>query len=155
LRGISSESIEELGEFSRQVYMILNRDKIQELLSQIEVITIGTRIDSPGIISGFGHRVLLCLRNLGLKKAGENDGVVPLLSSRLSDERHFQLDHLSHTGAVTLQLERGSQFDDILMEVLSGTSPAKLSEHPRPALGAPFEEHSAESLVPSDQQGIL
>lgn len=95
-------AVEELTELNRQVYMIMNRGKIIQLLSEVEVVTVGSSFDWPEKPEGFANRIGFYMSQLIKKHAGPNDGMVPESSTRIANEKHFELRQVSHLGAIPL-----------------------------------------------------
>lgn len=121
----SPQAVEELTELNRQVYMIINRSKITQLMSEVEIVTVGSSFDWSGKPEGLVNRLGFYMNQLIRKHAGPNDGVVPESSTRIANEKHIELRQVSHLGAIEL--------------VPFG--------YPSLSLLAPFEERSAEGPV--------
>lgn len=100
--GGSVKALEEVSEFSRQVYMIIHRQEIQKVLTQVPVVTVGSTFEWTKKSETWFDRVSKYFYRLILKHAGPNDGLVPAQSTRILGEPHIELDNVTHLGAVTL-----------------------------------------------------
>lgn len=98
----SPQAVEELTELNRQVYMIINRGKIMQLMSEVEIVTVGSSFDWQVKPEGLLNRIGFFVNQLIVKHAGPNDGVVPESSTRIANEKHVELRQVSHLGAIPL-----------------------------------------------------
>lgn len=124
-RKLSIEAIEELTELNRQVYMILNRTKIQKLLNEIEIITVGSSFVWKQKPQNWKERVVLFFNQLIAKHSGPHDGVVPERSTRIANESHLQFSDVSHLGSVKMsedQVELNEEIQTQLGAKLLGPS---------------------------------
>ncbi len=125
---VSMGALEELSEMNRQVYMILNKERIQKMMSEVPVVSVGTSFEFPFGGKSFGDRLLTQVQRLIAKHAGPNDGMIPLFSARVSSEVHIQLEGISHTSLVTPAFAVASEVQSLMKQLLS-LSPSKLSEY--------------------------
>jgi len=122
---ISIEAIEELTELNRQVYMILNQTKIQNLLNKIEIITVGSSFEWKQKPLNWKERVVLFFNQLIANHSGPHDGLVPERSTRIANESHLQLRDVTHLGSVKIledQVELNEEIQTQLGSKLLGPS---------------------------------
>jgi len=97
------KAIEELSEMNRQIYMILNRSEIHKVMKEVEIMTVGSLCDWDRKPEGWKDRFARFVHRYVSKHAGENDGLVPLQSTRIGNESHLDLFDVSHLASVLLQ----------------------------------------------------
>lgn len=100
--GANITALEELSEMNRQVYMILNKSKLVEVLSEVEIVTVGSTFEWEKKSENWKDRLQKHLHKIVKKYAGDNDGYVPLQSTRIGNEPHVHLFNVTHLGSVTL-----------------------------------------------------
>lgn len=132
--GCSMKAIEEMSELNRQVYMIINKEKLRNLITNVNVVTVGTTFDMPLSSENFVEKVLKRLQKLVTSYAGANDGLVPLISTRISNEPHVQLENMTHFSSVTPSLSVVSEIEDVTRNILRSIKTAKPSERPSKSL---------------------
>ena len=98
----SPQAVEELTELNRQVYMIINRSKIMEMMSEVEVVTVGSSFQWGAKPEGILNRVGYLMNRLITQHSGPNDGIVPESSTKIANEKHVKLSQVSHLGAIPL-----------------------------------------------------
>lgn len=144
--GISMHSLEELSEMNRQVYMILNKEKLQTLMNEVSVVSVGTSFDLPLSGKGLRDRLLNQVHRLISKHAGLNDGMIPLFSTRVSGEAHIQLEGISHTSLVTPAFAVANEVQSLMKKLLSDVKPdfssSGLSGYRPQSLSVQSEERS-------------
>jgi hypothetical protein len=133
-------AVEEMSEFNRQVYMILNRSAISELLSNCEVTTIGTTFQWKAKPEGWLQKLLHFFNGLIAKQSGPNDGWVPEKSTRISNEAHHSIDQVTHLGSIKALQNSNAQNEKAMI--------LKLSEYPKKFLLVQSEGHNVEEPVP-------
>jgi hypothetical protein len=139
---LSIEAIEELTELNRQVYMILNRTKIQKLLNEIEIITVGSSFVWEQKPQNWKERVVLFFNQMIAKHSGPHDGVVPERSTRIANESHLQLNDVTHLGSVKMTDELVELNEEIQTQL--GAKLLGPSGYPHLSLLARPAEHNVE-----------
>ena len=94
-------ALEELSELNRQVYMILHRQEIQKILNEVDVVSLGSSFDWNQKPETWAVRIQQYFYQLIQKYAGANDGLVPILSTRILNEPHVEMKNVTHMGSVT------------------------------------------------------
>ncbi|MFN9065845.1 MAG: hypothetical protein ACK5V3_01345 [Bdellovibrionales bacterium] len=134
------KAVEEMSEFNRQVYMILNRSAISELMQNCEVVTIGTTFQWKVKPTGIIQRLSLYCNKLIFKQSGPNDGCVPECSTKIFNEAHHKIEQVTHLGSIRVLHGSNAQNEKAMI--------LKLSEYPKKFLLVPSEGHIAEEPVP-------
>lgn len=127
------EVIEEMTEFNRQVYMILNRSQIQKLMTEKNIVTVGTTFEWKVKPETWTQKVLFKFNKLIAKHAGPNDGWVPEKATRIAKEEHLSLAQITHLGSLSTMKNSNTDDEEIML--------SKLSEYPKQFLLVPSEEH--------------
>jgi hypothetical protein len=140
LIGWPVSAVEEMSEFNRQVYMILNRSSIAELMSNCEVVTIGTTFEWKAKPVGGLQKLMHFFNRLIAKHSGPNDGWVPEKSTRIANETHHSLEQVTHLGSVRAIQSSNAQTEKAMI--------LKLSEYPRKFLLVPSEGRNVEEPSP-------
>ncbi len=155
-KGVPFKAIEELSELSRQVYMIVNREKIQKLLSEIPTMTIGTSLEMPFQSITVSEKLMKSVHRLVSKYSGPHDGWVPLFSTRLSTESHIQWENTSHWDLAAG--EKSAEIKNLIYQFINdphiSVKPLELAESPAKFPWGPSEEHSDSRLDRSYQLEI-
>lgn len=128
--GCSVSAIEEMSELNRQVYMIVNKEKIRSLLKNVSVVSVGSTFEMPFKPENIFERVMNRIHRLVSKYAGANDGLVPLQSTRISNEPHMQLENIPHMNMVTPSFVAGPEVENLTRNILKSVKPLKLAEYP-------------------------
>jgi hypothetical protein len=133
-------AVEEMSEFNRQVYMILNKSAISELMVSCEVTSVGTTFQWKSKPEGWLQKLMHYFNGLIAKQSGPNDGWVPEKSTRISNETHHLIDQVTHLGSIkTLQTSSAQNEKAMIL---------KLSEYPKKFLLVQSEGHNVEEPVP-------
>lgn len=136
LARVPIEVFEEMSEFNRQVYMILNRNSVLEIINQIPVTTVGTTFEWKSEPQGLINRILFKFNGLIQNQSGPNDGWVPEKSTRISTETHHSITQVTHLGSIrTLKSTNETDLDSML---------SVLSEYPKQFLLVRSEERISE-----------
>lgn len=125
--GCEMKALEELSELNRQVYMIINKEKIRRLLANVSVITVGTSFELPFSAETKFEKVMKRIQSLVSKHAGVNDGLVPLFSTRISNEPHVQLENVTHLSLVTPTVSVSNEVEELTKKILNPVKPSGLS----------------------------
>ena len=133
-------AVEEMSEFNRQVYMILNKAAINDLLVNCEVTTIGTTFQWTAKPVGWLQKLLHYSNGLIAKQSGANDGWVPEKSTRISTETHHKIDQVTHLGSIKTLNSSSAQNEKAMI--------LKLSEYPKKFLLVQSEGRNVEEPVP-------
>lgn len=152
--GCSLQVIEEMSEFNRQVYMILNKDKLRKLMKNVSIVTVGSSFESPMPTQTFFEKIMKRMKKLVSDYAGVNDGMVPLLSTRISDESHVQLQNVTHLSLVTPTIMVAGEVENLTRNILRSTKTSGLSEYPLQFPSAQSAESSGLKPVHSYQLEI-
>ena len=140
--GCSLAAIEEMSELNRQVYMIVNKEKIRALMENVPVVTVGTSFEMPFTAENGFQRIMRRIQALVTKHAGANDGLVPLVSTRISTEPHVQLENVTHLSLVTPNMSIGAEVEDVTRNILKPAKPEGPAEYPSKFPWALSEENS-------------
>lgn len=142
LMSCSVKVIEEMSELNRQVYMIVNKEKIRQLLENVSVVSVGTSFELPYKTETRFEKIMKQIQILVSKYGGANDGIVPLRSTRISNELHVQLQNVTHLTSVIPNLSVGPEIVDLTRNVLSLVKPSGPSVYPSKFPWGQSEAHS-------------
>ena len=137
------KAIEELSEMNRQIYMILNRSEIHKIMKEVEIVTVGSLFDWDHKPESWKDRFARFFHRYVSKHAGENDGLVPLQSTRIGNESHLDLFNVSHLASVLLQ--GPAELIDLIRKSVA-TMSLRPSGYLRRDLSALSEENSGRQL---------
>ncbi len=152
--GCSLKAIEEMSELNRQVYMILNKEKIRKLILNVSVITVGSSFEAPMPAFTYFEKIMKHIHGFIGKYAGLNDGIMPLLSTRIFDETHMRLQNVTHMTMVTPSLAASVEVENMIRNILKSTKLLKPFEYPTKFPWDRSGENSDSKLGHSYQQEI-